>query len=121
MNWLAVVVGWVLAFLLGWLWYSPTLFGEKWAEGVGVELGSADKMPAAALVSQALGLFLLSWAVGVTAANAALLTFILIVLALAVLLASGGLFSKKSTYAIATESGYVLVAALVMFVAQGVL
>ncbi len=120
-NWLAVIVGWVLAFILGWLWYSPTLFGTKWAEGVGVELGGAGDMPAAAMVAQALGLFLLAWVVGVTAASNALFTFILIVLAIAVLLAAGGLFSKKSTYAIATETGYVFVAALVMFVAQGLL
>ena len=86
-NWLAVIVGWVLAFLLGWLWYSPKLFGTKWAEGVGVELGSADKMPAAAWVTQALGLFLLACIVGVTAASNALLTFILIVAAIVVLLA----------------------------------
>ena len=121
LNWLAVIVGWVLAFLLGWLWYSPTLFGTKWAEGVGVELAGGGDMPAAALVTQALGLFLLAWLVGVTAANNALFTFLLIVLAIAVLLAAGGLFSKKSTYAIATETGYVFVAALAMFVAQGLL
>ena len=120
-NWLAVIVGWVLAFLLGWLWYSPKLFGEKWAEGVGVELGSADKMPMGALISQAVGLFLLAWVVGVTAAGNALLTFILIVLAIAVLMASGGLFSKKSTYAIWTEAGYVIAAAAVMFLAQAIL
>jgi hypothetical protein len=35
-NWIAVTVGAVLAFLLGWLWYSPKLFGTKWAEGAGV-------------------------------------------------------------------------------------
>ena len=27
-NWVAVVVGAVLAYLLGWLWYSPKLFGS---------------------------------------------------------------------------------------------
>ena len=118
-NWLAVIVGWALALLLCWLWYSPTLFGTKWAEGVGVELGG--DMPVAALVTQALGLFLLAWIVGVMAAFNALFTFVLIVLAIAVLLAAGGLFSKKSTYAIATETGYVFVAALIMFVAQGLL
>ena len=28
-NWLAVTVGAVAAFLLGWLWYSPKLFGGQ--------------------------------------------------------------------------------------------
>ncbi len=27
-NWIAVVVGAVVSFLLGWLWYSPKLFGK---------------------------------------------------------------------------------------------
>jgi len=26
-NWVAVVVGAVLSYLAGWLWYSPRLFG----------------------------------------------------------------------------------------------
>ena len=49
-NWLAVIVGFVLAFALGWLWYSPKLFGTKWAEGVGVKMGDASAMPVAAMV-----------------------------------------------------------------------
>lgn len=27
-NWLAVSVGTIVAFLAGWLWYSPKLFGD---------------------------------------------------------------------------------------------
>ena len=38
-SWMAVIVGAIASFLLGWLWYSERLFGEKWAVGVGVELG----------------------------------------------------------------------------------
>ena len=68
-NWLAVVVGAVLSFLLGWLWYSPALFWEKWAEGVGVELGAANAMPVGAMVAQVVAIFLLAWIFGVTAAN----------------------------------------------------
>ena len=52
LNWLAVIVGAVVAFLLGWLWYSPKMFGTKWAEGVGVELDKVDAMPIAAMVTQ---------------------------------------------------------------------
>ena len=37
-NWLAVGVGTVIAFMLGAAWYSPKMFGKKWAEGVGLEL-----------------------------------------------------------------------------------
>jgi hypothetical protein len=119
-NWLAVIVGWAAAFGLGWLWYSPRLFGTKWAQGVGVELGGGGDMPMGALVTQAAGLFLLAWVVGVTAAGNALLTFLLIIAAIAVLIASGGLFARKSTYAIRTETGYLVAAAVVMFLAQAI-
>ncbi|MEJ6500328.1 MAG: hypothetical protein QNL16_04010 [Rhodobacterales bacterium] len=31
-SWSGVVAGAVASFLLGWLWFSPMLFGKKWAE-----------------------------------------------------------------------------------------
>ncbi|MEP7162178.1 MAG: DUF1761 domain-containing protein [Candidatus Moraniibacteriota bacterium] len=34
-NWLAVLVGAVANMVLGWLWYSPTLFGKQWADLMG--------------------------------------------------------------------------------------
>lgn len=120
-NWLAVIVGAVLSFLAGWLWYSPKLFGPKWAEGVGVEMGTASEMPVAAMVTQGIGLLLMSWFVGVTAANNALFTVILATLAFTVLGYSGGLFTKKSTYARNVDAGYWILALVVMIVVQGVL
>ncbi len=76
-SWLAVIVGAVVSFLVGWLWYSPKLFGPKWAEGVGVKMGTASEMPVGAMVAQIVGLLLMSWFVGVTAVSNALLTVIL--------------------------------------------
>ena len=120
-NWLAVVVGFVLSFLLGWLWYSPKLFGAKWAEGIGVELGKAGDMPVIAMVMQAIGTFMLSWLVGITAANDALLTIVLIVLTYAVFQISAGHYAKKSQYAIMTEAGFTVAMAVVMIAVQGLL
>ncbi len=120
-SWLAVIVGTILSFLLGWLWYSPMLFGKKWAEGVGVELGAASDMPVGAMVTQLIGIFLLAWVFGVTAANEALLTIILVVLTLAALIFSGGMFAKKSMYAVYTESGFIIAMGVVMFLVQAVL
>jgi Protein of unknown function (DUF1761) len=120
-NWLAVVVGAVLSFLLGWLWYSPALFGKKWAEGVGVELGAANAMPVGAMVAQVVAIFLLAWIFGVTASNEALLTVILVVLAIAAFLFSSGMFAKKSMYAVYTETGYIIAIAVVMFIVQAIL
>lgn len=120
-NWLAVCVGAVLAFLLGWLWYSPKLFGKKWAEGVGLSIDcESTELPKAAMIAQALGTFLLAWLVGITAANEALLTIILITLTIVVLMTAGGLFSKKSSYAIATEAGFVVAMVVIMIVCQGI-
>ncbi|HEY8594417.1 MAG TPA: DUF1761 domain-containing protein [Devosiaceae bacterium] len=120
-NWLAVIVGAVLAFVLGAVWYSPMLFGKKWAEGVGVELGSASTMPVGAMVSQAIGLLLVSWVVGVTAANNALFTFVLVFVAFACMSYSGGLFTRKPAYANNTDTGYLLAVGLVMFIVQAIL
>ena len=120
-NWLAVVLGAVVSFVAGWLWYSPKLFGPKWAEGVGVEMGTASEMPVGAMVSQIVGLFLLSWFVGVTAAAGTLLTVILGTIAFALLAFSGGMFRKNSSYARMTDLGYLIVSVVIMIVIQGLL
>lgn len=119
-NWLGVIVGAVLSFLAGWLWYSPKLFGPKWAEGVGVEMGAASEMPVGAMVSQGIGLLLMSWFVGVTAVSNALFTVILGTVAFTVLAYSGGMFSKKSGYARNVEAGYWLVSLVIMIICQGI-
>ena len=119
-SWLAVVVGAVVSFLAGWLWYSPKLFGPKWAEGVGVQMGTASEMPVAAMVSQIVGLLLMSWFVGVTAVSDALMTVILGTLAFTVLAYSGGLFRKNSTYARNTDAGYWIVSLVIMIICQGI-
>ena len=119
-SWVAVLAGAIVAFVFGWLWYSPMLFGKKWAEGVGVELGDASEMPVAAMVTQAAGLLLMSWFVGVTAANNALLTVILGTIAFTVLAYSSGMFGKKSGYARNVDAGYLIGALIIMVVCQGI-
>ncbi len=119
-NFVGVVVGAVVAFLAGWLWYSPKLFGPKWAEGVGVEMGTAGEMPVGAMVSQVIGLLLVSWFVGVTAVSNALLTVLLAVIAFAVLGYSGGMFRKNSAYARVTDAGYWVVSVVIMIICQGI-
>jgi hypothetical protein len=89
-NWTAVIVGFLISFFLGWLWYSPKLFGEKWAEGVGVSFEGECVMPVFAMVTQALGTFCLAWLVGVTATQNALFTILLIVFTIILLIVSNG-------------------------------
>lgn len=117
-NWIGVIVGAVVAFILGWLWYSPKLFGTKWAEGVGVDLAAATGMPVAAMVTQAIATLLLAWVVGITAAQGALMTMILITVTIVLLMIAGSFFSKKSTYAIVTEAGFVVAMVIVMIIVQ---
>ena len=113
-SWFAVVIGAVGSFVAGWLWYSPLLFGPKWAEGVGVKMGTASEMPVAAMVTQFLGLLLMSWFVGIAAASNALATAVLATIAFTILAYSGGLFTGKSSYARTTEAGYWLVSLAIM-------
>lgn len=118
-NWLAVIVGAVVAFLVGWLWYSPMLFGKGWAAGNNVELGSASSMPVGAMVSQAIGLLLISWLGGVLEGQT--YTFILAVIAFGVFAISGALFIKKPSNVIMVDFGYLIVAGVVVFAAHAIL
>ncbi len=119
-NWIAVVVGAVVAFLLGGLWYSPKVFGKKWAEGVGVNPDDSKHPPAVTMLVQVIGTFLLAWVVGITETRNALLTIILIVITIAVLMAAGGLFANKSRYAIMVEAGYVIAMGFIMVAFQAI-
>lgn len=119
-GWIGVIVGAIGAFLAGWLWYSPLLFGKKWAADNGLELGTANDMPAVAMVSQFLGLLIVSWFVGVTAVSNLLFTAILALVGFAVLLFSTGSFAKKTLYVRLVDSGYWIVAFVAMIIAQGI-
>ena len=119
-SWTAVIVGAIVSFLVGWLWYSPKLFGTKWAEGVGVELGDASEMPMGAMAYQAVGLLLMSWFVGVTAANNALLTVILATVAFSLMLMAGGKFARHSSYANHVNAGFWLISLVIMVIANGI-
>lgn len=119
-NWIAVIVGTIASFLLGALWYSPIGFGKKWASGSRVSLEDADEMPAMAMVTQFIGVFLFAWVVGVTETHNALLTIILITVTIAVLLVANGYFAQKNAAARAIEAGYVVAMALVMVICQGI-
>ena len=119
-NWIAVIVGALVSFGLGALWYSPKMFGNKWLEGVGVSSDDTSSV-AGAMVTQIIATLLLAWVVGVTAANDALLTIILIVLTIVFLLIANGLFAKKSHYAVSVEAGFVVAMTVIMIASQAIL
>lgn len=117
-NWYAVMAGAIVAFLVGWVWYSPKVFGQKWADGVGVSLTKSP--PADAMLSQIAGLLLMSWFVGVTAVSQALLTVILATLAAIVLAYSARAFAGHSLAARLIDAGFTAAALVVMILMQGI-
>jgi hypothetical protein len=121
LNYLAIIIGTVAAFLLGWLIYSPMLFGPKWAEGSGVKMGEASEMPKFAMASQFAALFCLALVIGITATVSALWTAILAIVAAALFVVSSGAFLKKSNFAMAVDGGYILASGVVMIIVQGLL
>ena len=120
-NWLAVIIGTILSFILGWAWYSPLLFVKKWMEGLNIKPNPGAEMPVTPLVVQLVGTFLLAWLVGITAAHNALATIILIVAAIIVLIIANGMFASKGSLAIAIEAGFIAAMAVVMIAVQGIL
>lgn len=119
-SWIGVGVSFVVSFFLGWLWYSPKMFGKKWAEGVGVDMENCGSMPVFAMVTQALGTFGLAWLFGITAASNALLTIVLILLTVILLIVSNGKYAQKSNAAVAIEAAYIFVMGVIMLVCQGI-
>lgn len=113
-NWIAVVVGAVLAFILGWVWYLPQVFGKPWAKALGVELGSASAMPVAAMVTQFVGLLGVSW-VG-TLLGGDYWTWGLVVVAFTILNFSGALFGKIGMAANWVNAGYLVATGILIYI-----
>ena len=118
-NWMAVIVGALLAFFAGWAWYSPKLFGKRWAQSLAIDLAGAP--PVAAMMLQGLGLFLLSWFVAVTAASGALMTLLLGALAFVVLGYSGESFAGHTPAVRLINGGYWVLAVVVMILTNAAL
>ncbi len=117
-SWLAVGSGTILSFLLGWLWYSPTLFGVKWAEGVGVTLGDETTPHPLAMISQLLATFLLAVCVALCMTLASWGFIALIALMLVCFIVAAGLFAQKSPYAITTEASFIVAMVVLMLLIQ---
>ncbi len=111
-DWVAIIVGAVLAYVLGMMWYSKALFVEKWVEGKGTPVHAWPMM--IPLFTQAAGTLLLSWALGTAIALGSVAFAALITCAAGALIKANGLFAGKNAYAIAVESMFVLLMGAVM-------
>ena len=119
-SWIAVAAGTVASFLVGWFCYHEKVFGLKWAAGSGVELGKTKDMPIFAMINQLIGLFLYSLVIGITAQFDLLITAIIVILAITFLSLSSAGFSKKSTYAMIIDAGYLFFSGVIRIIMQGI-
>lgn len=119
-TWIAVIVGTVVAFLAGWLWYSPILFIRGWAAGSGVDVENGPGPMLPGMVLQLLSLFALALVIGITATQDMLITAIVAVLAASLFSMSNGAFSGKTRYAVLVDGSYILVAGAIMIICQGI-
>lgn len=113
-NWLAIGVGTVVSFLLGWAWYSPYLFVNKWAEGVGIDVSDGSGPMALAMVAQLVSTFLLAWGIDTAIGLGSLPFAVLIGFTVAGVVKANGFFAQKSMYAISVEVGFIVLMMLVM-------
>lgn len=112
LQWTPVLLSTILAFGLGWLWYSDKLFGAKWRAGIGAPLWTAPMwMPMSA---QLVGTFLLAVITNLAAADGHVGHAVLVAFTISVFLKANGLYSGKSKYAIGVEVGYVLAMVAIM-------
>ena len=118
-NWLAVIVGTVLSFGLGMVWFGQ-IFGKVWAAG-SHNLRRPESLPLAAMLAQLTGTFLLALVIGATETIQDLPTAIVAILAFAALQLGGSLFSQKSTAAALVDGSFVVAMGVVMIGAQAVL
>ena len=119
LNWLAVIVGTVVAYLLGMLWFSPKMFGPAWSGGMN-DLQPPSSPPALAMFVQLAGTFALALVVGLTAVQDMLATAILAILAVAILQAGSGLFKQNAGKTVTIDASYTIAMGAIMIIAQGV-
>ena len=119
-NWLAVILGTVIAFVLGMFRFSPKMFGQTWTTGShNIQMPASP--PVGTIVLQAVGTFLLAWMIGVTEGTLNIGLALLGILAIAVLQLANGLFSQKTGGAALIDASYVLAMGAIMIGTQAVL
>jgi hypothetical protein len=111
-EWTPVLVSFVLAYVLGWVWYSPILFVKKWAAGKGA--GVVEHPMWMPMAAQAGATFLFAIIVNLATADGDIVHAVLVALTIAGFIKANGLFGGKTYYAITVETVYVLAMAAVM-------
>ena len=119
-NWLALIIGTIVSFAFGWLWYSPKMFGIKWAEWNWVKLDSDCKHKAmlCTMVYQFIVTFLLAMIIAVAMRDGTIMNMILTIMTMLFLIISNGKWANKNIYIIAIDVWFILAMSIIMVVAQ---
>ena len=119
-NWMAVALGFALAFGLGWFWYGPKGFYAAWSRSSGVVHSREDNMtvPFGTLV---LGLFLYAVFVGVMVARGMVAEMSFGILTFLVLGFSNNSFKKLGPLSRVIDAGSWAASGAIMVVVQWLL
>jgi hypothetical protein len=113
-----VAVSALCAYLAGWLWYAPAVFGRRWAAGVGLEINTTHKLPLAAMAMQLLATLAFAYLVALTRLHHAYAILGCALLSFIFMQCASGLFSQKNRAAILIEVGYSLLMLLILWLIQ---
>ena len=113
-NWLAVGASTIISYLLASLWFSPSFFGRKWADGVGLKLAEDEGFSIYALISQFFATLLLAWIVSLAVGNDSLAFIFLISLTIFFFLLAANLIAEHGIYASLVEATFVFAISLIM-------
>lgn len=114
-EWAPVLVSTIVAFMVGWAWYSPKLFYEKWQNGLPKPpvWHAPMWMPMFAQFGSTLFLAIIinfAMQAGYTT------LIVLIVFTIAGFIKANGMYSGKTKMAISIEATYILVMSIIIYV-----
>jgi hypothetical protein len=124
-NWLAIIVAAVVAFAIGALWYSPTLFGRQWMaahghtpEKLAAMRSSMAKTYAFSFITYLIMAMVIALLMGLTGGTTMIQGIVLAVLAWLgfgfTIGLNTNLYSDKPAAAFMIDAGYQLVHVIVM-------
>ena len=119
-EWLPVLVSTAVAFLVGWAWYSPSLFLKSWLAGIPAppKWQAPMWMP---MVSQLGSLLFLSIIVQELYGLGNWFILVLLTFTIMGFSKASGMYSGKTKTAISVEVLYLLVSVLIMVLVNAVL
>lgn len=111
-EWMPVLVSFLISFALGWVWYSPKMFYKKWYTGRAVEFVAHPMwMPMSAQLGSTL---LLAIVVNLATTDGHIAHAVLVAITIAGFIKANGLFGGKSKAVVSIETGFVLVMTAIM-------